>query len=42
MATPALSSKAPLPKIVRVKVEKRDANGKLIETKVIEFKDGHH
>ncbi len=44
MATQELSSKAPAPtpQIARVKLEKRDANGKVIETKVIEFKDGHH
>ena len=41
MATPELSSKQPAPKIVRVKLEKRDMNGKLIDTKVIEFKDGN-
>jgi hypothetical protein len=42
MATPELSSKAPAPQIVRITLEKRDKDGKLIETKVVEFKDGNH
>jgi hypothetical protein len=39
----AIQESSSKPEIVRVKVEKRDANGKLIETKVIEFpKNGNN